>query len=101
MHDMIKATSFLIRCIRKNRRKTGLTFHRFTEKEALLITKNVPFTIKAGQVLVGWSVDSKEEHIVAPRKPVTSNLTLYPIVKIGYWITYDTNGGNIQNPSYP
>lgn len=73
------------------------TYHNAND---LIVADGVPFAVPSEKALIGWSVNPDAE---TPDKDLMLNgkdVTLYPVVAYAHWITYDTQGGTILDPTY-
>lgn len=71
------------------------------DSNSILDYTDVPFPLKEGEALVGWSLSSDGTKPIANHTmKVDSDLRLFPIVKKAYWITYDSQGGSYTEPNY-
>lgn len=73
------------------------TYHNAND---LIVADGVPFAVPSEKALIGWSVNPDAE---TPDKDLILNgkdVTLYPVVANAHWITYDTQGGTILDPTY-
>ena len=73
------------------------TYHNAND---LIVADGVPFAVPSEKALIGWSVNPDAE---TPDKDLMLNgkdVTLYPVVANAHWITYDTQGGTILDPTY-
>lgn len=66
------------------------------------ITPNYPIieTNKLTTKHMGWKLAGSDEDISGTFMVGDKSLNLYPIVKEGYWVTYDTNGGSLISNEY-
>ena len=71
----------------------------YSEGETLN-TGTVTFVPAEGYVFKGWSTTTDGSSPVSDSTTVTEDMTLYPIVEKGYWITYHSNGGTAQEPTF-
>lgn len=65
-----------------------------------IVADGVPFAVPSEKALIGWSVNPGAE---TPDKNLMlegKDVTLYPVVADAHWITYDTQGGTILDPTY-
>lgn len=65
-----------------------------------IVTDGVPFAAPSGMALIGWSVNSNATTPDQNLKLAGDDVTLYPVVAAAHWITYDTQGGTILDPTY-
>lgn len=73
------------------------TYHNANDS---IVADGVPFAVPSEKALIGWSVNPEAE---TPDKDLMlkgEDVTLYPVVADAYWITYDTQGGTILDPTY-
>ena len=70
-------------------------------KDQTIVTSDVSFPIGANLGIAGWSLTKGGEDVGDETLTVTKeDITLYPIVVEGFWITYNTNGGTIMEPDF-
>lgn len=66
-----------------------------------IVTSDVDFMIDYNKAIMGWSLTEGGQTDVGDTLTVDAeNITLYPIVVNGYWITYNTNGGTNMEPQF-
>lgn len=65
-----------------------------------IVADGVPFAVPSDKALIGWSVNSNATTPDQNLKLAGDDVTLYPVVAGAYWITYDTQGGTILDPTY-
>ena len=73
------------------------TYHNASDP---IVADGVPFAVPSEKALIGWSVNPEAE---TPDKDLMlkgEDVTLYPVVADAHWITYDTQGGTILDPTY-
>ena len=73
------------------------TYHNANDS---IVADGVPFAVPSEKALIGWSVNPEAE---TPDKDLMlkgEDVTLYPVVADAHWITYDTQGGTILDPTY-
>ena len=73
------------------------TYHNANDP---IVADGVPFAVPSEKALIGWSVNPDAE---TPDKDLMlkgKDVTLYPVVADAHWITYDTQGGTILDPTY-
>ena len=73
------------------------TYHN---ANAPIVVDGVPFAVPSGKALIGWSVNSNATTPDQDLKLAGDDMTLYPVVADAHWITYDTQGGTIFDPTY-
>lgn len=68
---------------------------------AAILTSDVPFnTGDVNKALIGWSTNPEA---TLPEQNLTikgGDVTLYPVIKEAHWITYDSQGGSVVEPTY-
>jgi uncharacterized repeat protein (TIGR02543 family)/LPXTG-motif cell wall-anchored protein len=75
----------------------------YTTKEGVsgdVITTDVTFPLGSEQGITGWYTDSALTNKVDSITLGMENVTLYPNVESGFWITYNTNGGSFIDPVF-
>ena len=65
-----------------------------------IVADGVPFAVPSEKALIGWSVNSDATTPDQNLKLAGDDVTLYPVVAKAHWITYDTQGGTILDPTY-
>ena len=65
-----------------------------------IVADGVPFAVPSDKALIGWSVNSNATTPDQNLKLAGDDVTLYPVVADAHWITYDTQGGTILDPTY-
>ena len=65
-----------------------------------VIAADVTFPVNADQAITGWYTDSALTNRVDSVTLEGANVTLYPKVETGHWITYDSNGGTYIAPEF-
>ena len=68
-----------------------------------IVTSDVSFPIGSNEGIDGWSLTNikEQQSDVGDKLTVTKeDITLYPIVVKGFWITYNTDGGTIMEPDF-
>ena len=73
------------------------TYHNANDP---IVVDGVPFAVPSGKALIGWSVNSNATTPNQNLKLAGNDETLYPVVADAHWITYDTQGGTILDPTY-
>lgn len=73
------------------------TYHN---ADAPIVADGVPFAVPSDKALIGWSVNSNATTPDQNLKLAGDDVTLYPVVADAHWITYDTQGGTILDPTY-
>ena len=73
------------------------TYHN---ANAPIVVDGVPFAVPSEKALIGWSVNSNATTPDQDLKLSGDDVTLYPVVAVAHWITYDTQGGTILDPTY-
>ena len=73
------------------------TYHNAND---LIVADGVPFAVPSEKALIGWSVNSNATTPDQNLKLAGDDVTLYPVVANAHWITYDTQGGTILDPTY-
>ena len=73
------------------------TYHNANDP---IVADGVPFAVPSGKALIGWSVNSNATTPNQNLKLAGDDVTLYPVVADAHWITYDTQGGTILDPTY-
>lgn len=66
----------------------------------LLNYSDIPFQTEEGKAVVGWSKDADGKQAVEQYSQVNEDMTLYPIIKDAYWITFDSEEGSFIDPVY-
>ncbi|XVG96150.1 InlB B-repeat-containing protein [Eubacteriales bacterium KG125] len=66
----------------------------------LLNYSDIPFQTEEGKAVVGWSKDVDGKQAVEQYSQVNEDMTLYPIIKDAYWITFDSEKGSFIDPVY-
>ena len=64
------------------------------------ISADVTFPVDADQAITGWYTDSGLTNKVTSVTINGANITLYPKVEKGYWITYNSEGGTYIAPAF-
>ena len=65
-----------------------------------VIAADVTFPVNADEAITGWYTDSALTSRVDSVTLESTNVTLYPKVETGHWITYDSNGGTYIAPVF-
>ena len=73
------------------------TYHKGDDK---IVTDGVPFAAPSGMALIGWSATPNAKTPDQDLKLEGDDVVLYPVVAEAHWITYDTQGGTILEPTY-
>ena len=73
------------------------TYHNANDS---IVADGVPFAVPSEKALIGWSVNSNATTPDQNLKLAGDDVTLYPVVADAHWITYDTQGGTILDPTY-
>lgn len=73
------------------------TYHNANDP---IVANGVPFAVPSDKALIGWSVNSDATTPDQNLKLAGDDVTLYPVVADAHWITYDTQGGTILDPTY-
>lgn len=73
------------------------TYHNANDS---IVADGVPFAVPSGKALIGWSVNSNATTPDQNLKLAGDDVTLYPVVAAAHWISYDTQGGTILDPTY-
>ena len=73
------------------------TYHNANDS---IVADGVPFAVPSDKALIGWSVNSNATTPDQNLKLAGDDVTLYPVVADAHWITYDTQGGTILDPTY-
>lgn len=68
---------------------------------ASILWSSVPFTTSnVNQALIGWSVNPDANDPDQNLTIAGDDITLYPVVADAHWITYETDGGSLIEPTY-
>lgn len=65
-----------------------------------VIAADVSFPLAPGEGITGWFTDESLTHKVESVQLDASDVTLYPKVETGSWITFDSNGGSYITPTF-
>ena len=65
-----------------------------------VIAADVTFPVNADEAITGWYTDSALTSRVDSVTLESTNVTLYPKVETGHWITYDSDGGTYIAPVF-
>lgn len=65
-----------------------------------ITVKDVTFPVNADQAITGWYTESALTNRVESVTIDGANVTLYPKVETGYWITYNADGGSYTAPAF-
>lgn len=76
--------------------------------KTMLVSKNgnadlsVKFDVDATHSVTGWAASEADAAAGTALKAFTVNadVTLYPIIRSGHWLTFDTNGGSPIDPQF-
>ena len=64
------------------------------------IAADVTFPVNADQAITGWYTEAGLTNRVESVTLGEANITLYPKVENGHWITYDSKGGSYVEPAF-
>ena len=64
------------------------------------IAADVTFPVNADQAVTGWYTEAGLTNRVESVTLGEANITLYPKVENGHWITYDSKGGSYVEPAF-
>lgn len=68
---------------------------------AVVTTDDVTFSTAADEGIVGWYYDAALQQPAGASVSVqNTNITLYPKVEKGYWLTFESDGGSYINPVF-
>ena len=65
-----------------------------------VISADVTFPVDADQAITGWYTDPDRTNKVTSVTINGANITLYPKVETGAWITFDSQGGSYTAPAF-
>ena len=65
-----------------------------------VIVADVTFPVDANEAITGWYTESALTNRVDSVTLNGANVTLYPKVETGYWITYNADGGTYTAPAF-
>ena len=68
--------------------------------EDVITVNDVTFPVAADEGITGWYSDSGLTTKVTSVKLKDTNITLYPKVEKGHWITYNAQGGTYLEPAF-
>ena len=75
----------------------------YTTKEGTAgdkIAADVKFPVNADEGIVGWYTDEALTNMVTDVTLSDKNVTLWPRIEEGHWITYNSNGGTYIEPKF-
>ncbi len=68
---------------------------------AVVTTDDVTFSMAADEGIAGWYYDAALQQPAGASVSVqNTNITLYPKVEKGYWLTFESDGGSYINPVF-
>ena len=73
------------------------------EEKDSIDTTDVKFIVDAEESITGWSLTDSKGTQTSVGDSVTlenNDITLYPIVESGHWLTFDTKGGSVISPVF-
>lgn len=72
----------------------------YTDGNAKIITKDVPFVAEGTKALIGWTTQAGGTEPMDDLYLRGADVTLYPVVADAAWITFDSQGGTSVDPVY-
>ena len=72
----------------------------YTDDDAQIITKDVPFVAEGTKALIGWTTQAGGTEPMNDLYLDGADVTLYPVVAEAAWITFDSQGGTSVDPVY-
>lgn len=72
----------------------------YTDGNAQIITKDVPFVAEGTKALIGWTTVAGGTEPMNDLRLNGADVTLYPVVAEAAWITFDSQGGTSVDPVY-
>ena len=77
----------------------GVAGEKVAEADLNAATAKVELTMGKEEGVVGWST-TKGSDTAEPIKFVAGDRYVYPVVKTGFWVTFDTDGGDYMAPQF-
>lgn len=77
----------------------GTAGETVAEADLNAATAKVELTMGKEEGVVGWST-TKGSDTAEPIKFVAGDRYVYPVVKTGFWVTFDTDGGDYMAPQF-
>lgn len=77
----------------------GTAGEKVAEADLNAATAKVELTMGKEEGVVGWST-TKGSDTAEPIKFVAGDRYVYPVVKTGFWVTFDTDGGDYMAPQF-